>query len=813
MSIQVLNLDGRHNLDACLSSLEAQVFPRDRFEIVLVDNETSRGRGAVLNAAVRRCGSEFVAVLNGDARVEPAWLAELVSAAERHQAVAVASTILDWAGETIDSAGELMSFVGHTRPIGAGEPAAQACVERPILFASAGAALYSRAAFLEAGGFDEDFVECLEDADLGWRLNLSGGRTVLAPKAVACRRQRGTTSRWSRLQQLRLVERNALAMIYKNYEEVSLERVLPVAVALSLLRGLQSSGIDTLQLRFSLIPPDSVDVDRRLIAHLIGLEDFARDLPTLQRKRAEVQARRRRSDVEMLELFDEPSRLYGSRPPGLFDEVARVLIDDFGIEEMFRTRQPARRSLASEQGTRGAPPATASARIPPELPKVSIVILTALGATHLRECLDSLRRQTYPGDRIEVIVVDNGSTDDPTREVLARVPHATVIRNEANIGFAAGNNQGAAAATGDYVVFLNDDTRAHPDWLHELVGTARRRRTAAVSSYILDWSGANVDFVEGAVNFEAKGFQLKHGMRARRVTPEERPLLFACGCAMLVDRAVLEDAGGWDEGTFAYYEDVELGWRLHMLGHQVWLAPRAIVYHKHHGTSGQWPDPPRIRLGERNSLRALYCLLEAASLERVFPAALLLAADRALLDTGLSRAADRPPSSAYRRLIASTKLALRVRGVTKSMTPSEALAKVWSQGLLGLARDVWRPGAAPESRAAREVYLVDPGNPSRTRGPSDGTQSPDDRLQSIPIGAAAVLAGVHGFLSDLPELSRRRAALQGRRQVTDRDILKRFGTHWLRPCPVRLQSEHTAMQSCLAGAFALNAFDLPAAPK
>ena len=94
---------------------------------------------------------------------------------------------------------------------------------------------------------------------------------------------------------------------------------------------------------------------------------------------------------------------------------------------------------------------------------------------------------------------------------------------------------------------------------------------------------------------------------------------------MLMDRAVLEDAGGWDEGMFAYYEDVELGWRLHVLGHEVWLAPRAIVYHKHHGTSGGWPEPPRIRLYERNSLRGLFCLLDAQSLGRALPAALLLA--------------------------------------------------------------------------------------------------------------------------------------------------------------------------------------------
>lgn len=250
-----------------------------------------------------------------------------------------------------------------------------------------------------------------------------------------------------------------------------------------------------------------------------------------------------------------------------------------------------------------------------------------------------------------------------------------------------------------------------------------------------------------------------------------------------------------------------------MLGHQVWLAPGAIVYHKHHGTSGRWPDPPRIRLGERNSLRALYCLLESASLERALPAALLLAADRALLDTGLSRAADRPRQSAYRRLVGATKSALRVRGITKFMTISQALAKVWSGGVGDLVRDVRRFNAARESRPARELYLVGPGAASRTGRPSGEVHGSPDGRQSIPIGSAAVLAGVYGFLTDLPKLSQRRAELQGRRRTTDRDILKRFGTHWLSPCPARLQSEHTAMHSCVVGAFALDAVDLPETAK
>ncbi len=168
-------------------------------------------------------------------------------------------------------------------------------------------------------------------------------------------------------------------------------------------------------------------------------------------------------------------------------------------------------------------------------------------------------------------------------------------------------------------------------------------------------------------------------------------MLFACGCAMLVHRAVFVDAGRWDEGTFAYYEDVELGWRLNLLGHTVWFSPRSVVHHKHHGTSGRWPEPPRTRLYERNSLRMIYELLERTSLERALAASLLLAADRALLSTPLSRATE-VPAGARRltpgRLTVAAKKALVARGITRKTPVAKALLRLGIRGWLEVAREV-----------------------------------------------------------------------------------------------------------------------------
>ena len=115
-----------------------------------------------------------------------------------------------------------------------------------------------------------------------WRLNLFGEPVVLAPEAVTYHRLHGTSSRWAFAQRLRLLERNALAMIYKNYEAGTLDACLPVAIALRCCGASSRSGIDTLALHMAARRRKSVDVTPHLVAHLIALEDFCRQLPALR---------------------------------------------------------------------------------------------------------------------------------------------------------------------------------------------------------------------------------------------------------------------------------------------------------------------------------------------------------------------------------------------------------------------------------------------------------------------------------------------------------------------------------------------------
>ncbi len=826
----VLNRNGREHLEHCLPSLERQTYPASRCELVVVDNASSddsrewvrrhhpgvrvlsfaenRGFAAAYNAAVESSDADFVAFLNNDTRVETDWLAELVAAVERHGAASAGSKMLDWSGRTVDFAGGVVSLFGHSWQRDEGLPARTPHTEGRVLFACAGSMLVGRKIFQEVGGFDQDFYAYFEDVDLGWRLSLFGYDNVLAPSAITYHRHHGTYGRVALSSRLRLYERNALAMIFKNYEQDTLDRVLPAAVALSLARAFRDLPLNPESYAMNALPPQAVGASPRFIAHLIALEEFGRQLPALTAKREAIQRRRRRSDREILALFGEPLRIHdeGLQP------IADALIETFELASLVSNRP--RAATVPDLATSPGLPLAVTLR---EHPSVSIVVLTALGPLHLHDCLASLAALTYPSDLREVIVVDNGSAEDP--EPMAASSGARVVRLPRNLGFAVGNNLGALEARGDLLAFLNDDTRVDPEWLSELVATARSRRAAVVGSRILDWEGRRIDFVGGLLNFEAKGYQTDFAAPLAGRQDEEQPLLFACGASLLVDRRVFEGAGGWDEATFAYYEDVELGWRLRLMGHDVWLSPRSLVFHRHHGTSGQWPEPPRTRLLERNSLRMLYTHLEDDALRRVLPAALILVADRALLESGLGRAG--VTATGGRRGGRWETVRTRVQPDVLAQTCRRALVSQGARKQFSLIRNLREVGGAGLVRAAwwigRETFFDRQIDPARRRPGyfielGSRSHAFDMTNERLPPNAGARLLGLHEFLKSLPELTERRQWLQTRRQRTDREVLAPFSERWLASTPSEGQQAHDELQRVLRDTLRIGEVVMSAAP-
>ena len=258
-------------------------------------------------------------------------------------------------------------------------------------------------------------------------------------------------------------------------------------------------------------------------------------------------------------------------------------------------------------------------------PYLSFIVLNYNGKQHLQDCLSSLLKIKYPVDRYEVLLVDNASADGSIEYVQQNFPTVRTIQNQSNTGFASGNNIGAKESAGDYVIFLNNDMWVEPHFANNLLETLQSHPQAVcVGAKILNWDGTQIDFGGSAAHFAGYAYQLDHGQAADSAEYNAiKPILFACGGAMLIDRQVFLEVGGFDEDFFALYEDMDLGWRLWLLGYTVLYAPKAIVHHRHHGTLKQFADYRKAVLYKRNSLYAVLKNYEEANMLRILSAILL----------------------------------------------------------------------------------------------------------------------------------------------------------------------------------------------
>lgn len=263
------------------------------------------------------------------------------------------------------------------------------------------------------------------------------------------------------------------------------------------------------------------------------------------------------------------------------------------------------------------------------LPKVSIVVLNYNGREHLATCLESLLALNYPRERLEVILVDNGSVDGSVRYVTNEFPTVELIKLPNNLGFAQASNIGARAAQGEYVAFLNNDMRVDNQWLMKLVRAIQPEDVVSVGSRILTWDGSEPDFAGGTASFYGMGFQPEDSSTEDRGALME--VLFVCGGAMLINRDIFLNTGAFDEDYFAYFEDVDLGWRLWVLGYRVLLVPQAIAYHRGHATGKKFASERRALLYERNALFTILKNYGDEALQRILPVALLLTARRSVI--------------------------------------------------------------------------------------------------------------------------------------------------------------------------------------
>jgi GT2 family glycosyltransferase len=248
---------------------------------------------------------------------------------------------------------------------------------------------------------------------------------------------------------------------------------------------------------------------------------------------------------------------------------------------------------------------------------VSVVIPTLAADSRLRECLDSLARQTRRD--FEVIVVDNSGQSLVRRKGVAT--GARLIENPRNAGFGAAINQGFEASSAPYLATLNDDAAAHPRWIEALLGAIDRRPDAGMcASQVRLFGEHRLDSAGMLVARDGSSKQRGNG-RPPEDFPVAEETLFPSASAALYRRAMLEAIGAFDSRFFLYCEDTDLGLRARWAGWKCLYVPDAVVDH-HYSHSAGGASPLKAYYVERNRLFVLV---------KDFPAGMLLAAPFAAL--------------------------------------------------------------------------------------------------------------------------------------------------------------------------------------
>lgn len=390
-----------------------------------------------------------------------------------------------------------------------------------------------------------------------------------------------------------------------------------------------------------------------------------------------------------------------------------------------------------------------------QFPTVSVIVLNYNGLQYMEPCFTSLSQLDYPQERVELVLADNASNDGSVDYVREHFPQVKIIEFDKNYGFCIGNNRAASQSQSDYVAFLNTDMRVDPHWLTGLIESmADEPDAVCAGSKILNWDGSRLDFGGTLLQF------LGHGRADGYQDPDldaydhVHYILAACGGAMLVNRQVFAQVGGFDQDFTAYFEDIDLGWRLWILGYKVVFAPQSICYHVHFGSFSKQPQAKIQYLYERNALYTIIKNYEQQYLDRVLPLALLLQAKRAYLFGQMSGIDPATPRFALSAMPAET------------LTPQEQYDSRY------YLRQAWHT-IRNEGMSALKHRISD--ELARRRGQTS--------TRSIPSGAVAQrqsffwiqqahLAATNDVIENYAALLEKRVDIQRNRRRTDQEIFE-----------------------------------------
>lgn len=219
---------------------------------------------------------------------------------------------------------------------------------------------------------------------------------------------------------------------------------------------------------------------------------------------------------------------------------------------------------------------------------VYIIIVTYDAEKYIKDCLVSVFSFLPKESNVNVVVVDNNSSDNTTEFIKENYPQIKLIENKENLGFAGGNNLGMKYAMdrgADYIYLLNQDTIVEEDWLNKALSLAESNfQAGAVQSLLMLWpEKGRINSWGNEIHF--LGFGFAGGYRKQLAIDNgqliSKEIAYASGAAVLLRVSTLKEIGIFNPEFFMYHEDLDLGWRMNLAGYKILLAPKSIVYHKY----------------------------------------------------------------------------------------------------------------------------------------------------------------------------------------------------------------------------------------
>lgn len=250
--------------------------------------------------------------------------------------------------------------------------------------------------------------------------------------------------------------------------------------------------------------------------------------------------------------------------------------------------------------------------------QVSVIILNWNGARLLRKYLPAVVEHT-PQELADVVVADNGSTDDSIRILAEEFPTVRTIPLTQNYGFAEGYNRAVQAIDTPYVILLNDDVAVTPGWLEPLVQFMEEHPEcgACQPKLLSDRDRTKFEYAGAAGGYlDSLGYPFCRGRIFTTIETDDgqydspAEIHWATGACMMTRRKLYQEAGGLDARFFAHMEEIDLCWRFRRMGYHIYCEPKSSVFH-YGGASLAMGDPRKTKLNFRNSLLMLWKNLPA----------------------------------------------------------------------------------------------------------------------------------------------------------------------------------------------------------